>query len=57
MSITLGSLFERYIGRQLRQLEAPGDQLCGEFEYGPKKQKRMSHRLDLVSARQADGPV
>jgi hypothetical protein len=42
MSNTLGTLFERYIGRQLQQLEAPGDQLCGEFEYGPKKQRRMS---------------
>jgi hypothetical protein len=42
MSQTLGVLFERYIGLQLRLLPAPGDQLRGEFPYRHKKQEKMS---------------
>ena len=42
MAQTLGTLFERYIGRQLRLLSAPGEQLRGEFPYRHKKQNKMS---------------
>jgi hypothetical protein len=42
LSNTLGGLFERYVGRQLRQLAAPDPQLRGEFKYGSKKEKKDS---------------
>lgn len=42
MSNTLGTLFERYVGRQLKLLPAPGDQLRGEFPYGKKKEQKLS---------------
>ncbi|MEO6810154.1 MAG: DUF2934 domain-containing protein, partial [Isosphaeraceae bacterium] len=42
MNRTLGTLFERYVGRQLRLLPAPGNQLRGEFTYRHKKQDKLS---------------
>lgn len=42
MSQALGTLFERYIGKQLRLLPAPGPQFRGEFTYRHKKQDKLS---------------
>jgi hypothetical protein len=42
MNNTLGTLFERYVGLQLKLLPAPGDQLRGEFLYGKKKEQKLS---------------
>src|SRR5262249_15404060 len=42
LSNTLGGLFERYVGRQLRQLTAPDPQLRGEFKYGPRRARKDS---------------
>lgn len=55
LSNTLGGLFERYVGRQLRQLTAPDTQLRGEFKYGPKREKKDS--TDWILCRPGRLPV
>jgi len=55
MSNTLGTLFERYVGRQLKQLPASEGELRGEFEYGPKRHRRMS--TDWILFRSGRRPV
>jgi len=55
MSWTLGTLFERYVGRQLRLLPAPGHQLRGEFDYRHKKQDKKS--TDWILSRPGRLPV
>jgi hypothetical protein len=42
MNNTLGTLFERYVGRQLKLLHAPNNELRGEFLYGNKKEQKLS---------------
>lgn len=42
MNTTFGTLFERYVGVQLRQLAGEDSSLRGEFEYGPKRQPKLS---------------
>lgn len=55
MTTTLGGLFERYAGRQLRQLNAPEPQLRGEFRYGPKRARKDS--TDWILCRPGRLPV
>jgi hypothetical protein len=55
MNNTLGTLFERYVGRQLRLLSVPGDQLRGEFLYGRKKDQKLS--TDWILCRPNRRPV
>ena len=42
MNNTLGTLFERYVGRQLHQLNASGNELRGEFHYGTRRDQKLS---------------
>ncbi len=42
MNNTLGTLFERYVGHQLKLLPALNDQLRGEFLYGKKREQKLS---------------
>ena len=55
MSQAMGTLFERYIGRQLRCLPAPGQELRGEFKYRHKKQNKDS--TDWILHRAGRVPV
>jgi hypothetical protein len=55
LSNTLGGLFERYVGRQLRQLPAPAPQLRGEFKYGPRRERKDS--TDWIVCRPGRLPV
>ncbi|MCE5327866.1 MAG: DUF2934 domain-containing protein [Planctomycetaceae bacterium] len=42
MTATLGTLFQRYVGRQLEQLAIPDGCLLPEFKYGPRKSRKDS---------------
>lgn len=55
MCTTLGMLYEKYVGRQLGQLNTSGDQLRGEFEYGNRRQKSLS--TDWILSRPGKLPV
>jgi len=55
MNRTLGTLFERYVGRQLGLLPAPGMQLRGEFAYRHKKNDKKS--TDWILSRPGRLPV
>jgi hypothetical protein len=55
MAQTLGTLFERYIGRQLQQIPAPVGQLRGEFEYRHKRQDKKT--TDWILSRPSRLPV
>jgi hypothetical protein len=65
MAQTVGTLFERYVGRQLRLLPAFGDEFRGEFKYRHKKQDKDStdwilnrpNRLPLLFECKAREPV
>ncbi|MCC7419309.1 MAG: DUF2934 domain-containing protein [Planctomycetaceae bacterium] len=55
MNNTLGTLFERYVGHQLKLLTAPNDQLRGEFLYGKKREQKLS--TDWILCRPGRRPV
>jgi hypothetical protein len=55
MNNTLGTLFERYVGRQLQLLFAPNAQLRGEFLYGTKKSQKLS--TDWILCRPGRRPI
>lgn len=55
MAQTVGRLFERYVGRQLRLLPVGGNELRGEFTYRHKKQDKDS--TDWILNRPARLPV
>lgn len=55
MAQAMGTLFERYVGCQLRCLPTQGQELRGEFKYGQRKQEKDS--TDWILHRRHRVPV